>query len=789
MVSKDLRTSSTTLITDTWQSRAKVVSAGHSTAHGATLHGGPKGLRGLKNSLSSKIAGATAKRKVVVDLTDDDETPPERNSASIAETNVPRKLFPATVNASTHQISGRHFGSQSAVISMSEDERLARELHAQYEREDAADQTATNSKLDAHCEQDSDALYALQLQAEFDFERVSMSTDHASSTQACKSQLEPSSDVICDRALAQQLQAEFDREHATVSIPSTLAQTSAADPVIDPHADRRMVQKYGEAIRHVSCGACGKPCISSESDLVLKQKAWLEQKFVSTIFITSLLPCTGHMRKCNAVTCIGCGQVSRPGASYTVRSLDNGMTLTWCCSKGRMALIWMLLCGHDKRHTVERRRDAHFKKSSLMRGESSGASVAGVGYGGSQSHGYNPFAAAAPTINAGKYSTYNFPCDVPGTNGFATAPKSSTNSEDKLNGRLMAAMEVLLPSLVADELEDFDIVPHAALPALLTQSRFLATIASLLRNDSLEDATKRMRLYQTTLNVVNKLGSHHETAPRTIHSDRQEEDGGPNILALSFSTVPKSEKAKFEKSQSLASCLNNFDKQSKNMLASARAQPDAFCDVESQHMLMLCTKVSDLADFLLANKAELKAKAEEQPQNDNWHADLAVVELPDEVISAGHHFVSEARQAQNLAPGRMKALSMQLSTLMTSLPSGIFIRHGVSRLDMMKILIVGPKGTPYENGLFEFDLFCPSTFPNSPPKMVLRTTGQGRIRFNPNLYNCGKGTLCPRMTCLELPERTDAILQYVFPYSGLGQVSHGKPASLRSSKSSSPSKP
>jgi hypothetical protein len=155
--------------------------------------------------------------------------------------------------------------------------------------------------------------------------------------------------------------------------------------------------------------------------------------------------------------------------------------------------------------------------------------------------------------------------------------------------------------------------------------------------------------------------------------------------------------------------------------------------------LMLCTKVSELADFLLANKAAPNPAATQQPQNNDWQVDLAVVEVPDETILHGHHYAREAGQIHNQVLGRMKALSLQLANLMTSLPPGIFVRHGSSRLDVMKILIVGPKDTPYENGLFEFDLLCPSTFPNSPPTMNLRTTGQGRIRFNPNLYNCGKG--------------------------------------------------
>ncbi|EME44503.1 hypothetical protein DOTSEDRAFT_131036 [Dothistroma septosporum NZE10] len=56
----------------------------------------------------------------------------------------------------------------------------------------------------------------------------------------------------------------------------------------------------------------------------------------------------------------------------------------------------------------------------------------------------------------------------------------------------------------------------------------------------------------------------------------------------------------------------------------------------------------------------------------------------------------------------------------------------------MKAIIIGPQGTPYENGLFEFDLLCGNNFPAGPPQMQLRTTGGGAVRFNPNLYNCGK---------------------------------------------------
>lgn len=89
---------------------------------------------------------------------------------------------------------------------------------------------------------------------------------------------------------------------------------------------------------------------------------------------------------------------------------------------------------------------------------------------------------------------------------------------------------------------------------------------------------------------------------------------------------------------------------------------------------------------------------------------------------------------------RNTALMKSLDLLRKNPLSGVFIRHGMGRLDVMKVLIVGPPGTPYENGLFEFDLLCGNTFPAEPPKMLFRTTAGGTIGFNPILYS--NGTVC-----------------------------------------------
>jgi len=56
----------------------------------------------------------------------------------------------------------------------------------------------------------------------------------------------------------------------------------------------------------------------------------------------------------------------------------------------------------------------------------------------------------------------------------------------------------------------------------------------------------------------------------------------------------------------------------------------------------------------------------------------------------------------------------------------------------MQALIMGSNGTPYGHGAYLFDIYFDDSYPNNPPKVNLTTTGNGQIRFNPNLYSCGK---------------------------------------------------
>ncbi|KIY34108.1 ubiquitin-conjugating enzyme family protein [Cryptococcus gattii E566] len=94
------------------------------------------------------------------------------------------------------------------------------------------------------------------------------------------------------------------------------------------------------------------------------------------------------------------------------------------------------------------------------------------------------------------------------------------------------------------------------------------------------------------------------------------------------------------------------------------------------------------------------------------------------------------------APKRSLAIAKELAILTTSLPvawhSSVFLRVDEARLDVLKAMIIGPEGTPYENGCLLFDIFLPLEYNQRCPLVKYMTTNGGKWRYNPNLYSDGK---------------------------------------------------
>jgi ubiquitin-conjugating enzyme E2 Z len=69
--------------------------------------------------------------------------------------------------------------------------------------------------------------------------------------------------------------------------------------------------------------------------------------------------------------------------------------------------------------------------------------------------------------------------------------------------------------------------------------------------------------------------------------------------------------------------------------------------------------------------------------------------------------------------------------------NGIYYVHDDTDILKGYALIIGPADTPYFGGNYFFEFTYPSDYPHSPPKVTYCTNGNN-VRFNPNLYTCGK---------------------------------------------------
>lgn len=117
-----------------------------------------------------------------------------------------------------------------------------------------------------------------------------------------------------------------------------------------------------------------------------------------------------------------------------------------------------------------------------------------------------------------------------------------------------------------------------------------------------------------------------------------------------------------------------------------------------------------------------------------------------------------------------KAVQKEHKLLRSSLPFGVWVRSFEDRLDLMSVLIEGPKNTPYEDGLFAFDIQLGHDYPVSPP--LCHYISYCSDRLNPNLYEDGKvcvsllGTWSGRGSEVWCPN-SSTLLQVIVSIQGL----------------------
>ncbi|KAK4378291.1 hypothetical protein RND71_000153 [Anisodus tanguticus] len=79
-----------------------------------------------------------------------------------------------------------------------------------------------------------------------------------------------------------------------------------------------------------------------------------------------------------------------------------------------------------------------------------------------------------------------------------------------------------------------------------------------------------------------------------------------------------------------------------------------------------------------------------------------------------HHFLGTSGQ-NNAGRKWLKKVQQDWNILQNNLPDGIYVRVYEDHMDLLRAVIVGAYGTPYQDGLFFFDFHLPPEYPDVPP--------------------------------------------------------------------------
>ncbi|KAM0728904.1 Baculoviral IAP repeat-containing protein 6 [Formica fusca] len=335
----------------------------------------------------------------------------------------------------------------------------------------------------------------------------------------------------------------------------------------------------------------------------------------------------------------------------------------------------------------------------------------------------------------------------------------------------------------------------APFPDLLARSCLLPALSSYLRNDSVLDMARHIPLYRAVLQLLRAMALSSQLAPLLL--PRGGRSGGePSVVSLLSSMrvcvdtyVNKINRTRGNKTNIKAASKYPDDTEQDEGLATLI--PDI---QESATIVQNATcRLSGIGEELpgssptvpeLPLRSSLEHRYLEVMKNLQFDTYEMITENPDGggyKFTISYHFESNMRAAgERSHPTRVKRLAQEAVTLSTALPlsysSSVFVRCDADRLDIMKVLITGPAETPYANGCFEFDVYFPPDYPNSPMLINLETTGRHTVRFNPNLYNDGKVCLSVLNTWHGRPEEkwnahTSSFLQVLVSIQSLILVS------------------
>uniref|UniRef100_A0A0M3HTT6 UBC core domain-containing protein n=1 Tax=Ascaris lumbricoides TaxID=6252 RepID=A0A0M3HTT6_ASCLU len=336
----------------------------------------------------------------------------------------------------------------------------------------------------------------------------------------------------------------------------------------------------------------------------------------------------------------------------------------------------------------------------------------------------------------------------------------------------------------------------ASIVELLARSCLLPTICAYLRNDSVLDISRHVEVYEAVVYLVAAL------ARCPSQKNDQGEDALAALLCQCDTGVSLLTMLKKLHGYILAYLsklyTENVPKQSesntnKKVDESVTASADGTTSKGSEEGLMrLSHIIMRTSTFVSTRVGSDNAKTENNTKTalttDERYIEamrglqFQSISFFSDTARIPYHYESSLSAVCLTASlgKRTRRLAQEVVTLSNSLPltasSSVFVRCAEERLDVMKVLITGPSDTPYMNGCFEFDVWFPADYPNSPMHVNLETTGNHTVRFNPNLYNDGKVCLSVLNTWHGRPEErwnpeTSSFLQVIVSMQSLILVS------------------
>jgi len=247
--------------------------------------------------------------------------------------------------------------------------------------------------------------------------------------------------------------------------------------------------------------------------------------------------------------------------------------------------------------------------------------------------------------------------------------------------------------------------------AVLSNSNFIPDITTLVRNDSITDIHLRKKVYTPLFKLL-----------RTVSED----------YTLNQLLVPD-----------LRDAFTNLNKQASvfmNLHAGA-GSADAEIDSDTMDVMTIVFDISDTHNIIQNNTAHLTSPVVNA--SSDYVSRMREMSFTEADLDIGAHLLHSTIDTD--APSSRKKIiriSKELSSMSTSLPlsrdSIVIVKVSRIRMDVLSFMITGPIDTPYAYGCFVFDIYLNSNYPEKPPMCMIRTTGGGTARFNPNLYSSGK---------------------------------------------------